>query len=86
MKVLAGTSNTRLCKAIARQLKLKLVNSHIRRFADGEVYIEINENNINILLIFIKNLINISCYDIAINMAKKDCNLLNINYEYLYLL
>tara|TARA_B100001750_G_C15380435_1_gene532160 strand:- start:24 stop:953 length:930 start_codon:yes stop_codon:yes gene_type:complete len=44
MKVLAGTSNLRLCKDIARQLKLKLVNSHIRRFADGEVYIEINEN------------------------------------------
>ena len=44
MKVLAGTSNLKLCKDIARQLKLKLVNSHIRRFADGEVYIEINEN------------------------------------------
>ncbi len=44
MKVLAGTSNLKLCKDIARQLKLKLVNSHIRRFADGEVYVEINEN------------------------------------------
>ena len=44
MKVLAGTSNSKLCKDIARQLKLKLVNSHIKRFADGEVYIEINEN------------------------------------------
>ena len=44
MKVLAGTSNAKLCKAIARQLKLKLVNSNIKRFADGEVYIEINEN------------------------------------------
>ncbi len=44
MKVLAGTSNSKLCKDIARQLKLKLVNSNIRRFADGEVYIEINEN------------------------------------------
>ena len=44
MKVLAGTSNLRLCKDIARQLKLKLVNSNIKRFADGEVYIEINEN------------------------------------------
>ncbi len=44
MKVLAGTSNLNLCKNIARQLKLKLVNSHIKRFADGEVYIEINEN------------------------------------------
>ena len=44
MKVLAGTSNSKLCKDIARQLKLKLVNSNIQRFADGEVYIEINEN------------------------------------------
>ena len=44
MKVLAGTSNSRLCKDIARQLKLKLVNSNIKRFADGEVYVEINEN------------------------------------------
>ena len=44
MKVLAGTSNLKLCKNIARQLKLKLVNSKIKRFADGEVYVEINEN------------------------------------------
>jgi len=44
MKVLAGTSNLKLSKEIARQLKLKLLNSNIKRFADGEVYIEINEN------------------------------------------
>jgi ribose-phosphate pyrophosphokinase len=44
MKVLAGTSNSRLCENIARQLKLKLINSNIKRFADGEVYVEINEN------------------------------------------
>ena len=44
MKVLAGTSNSKLCKNIARQLKLKLVNTNIKRFADGEVYVEINEN------------------------------------------
>ena len=44
MKVLAGTSNSKLCNDIARQLKLKLVNSNIKRFADGEIYIEINEN------------------------------------------
>ena len=44
MKVLAGTSNSRLCEDIARQLKLKLVNSHIKRFSDGEIYVEINEN------------------------------------------
>ena len=44
MKVLAGTSNLKLCKDIARQLKLKLVKSNIKRFADGEIYVEINEN------------------------------------------
>ena len=44
MKVLAGTSKSKLCKDIARHLKLKLVNSKIIRFADGEVYVEINEN------------------------------------------
>jgi len=44
MKVLAGTSNSKLCKDIARQLKLKLVNTNIVRFADGEIYVEINEN------------------------------------------
>ena len=44
MKILAGTSNNKLCKDIARHLKLKLVNSNIKRFADSEVYVEINEN------------------------------------------
>ena len=44
MKVLAGTSNSKLCKDIARQLKLKLINSNIKRFADNEIYVEINEN------------------------------------------
>jgi ribose-phosphate pyrophosphokinase len=44
MKVLSGTSNVKLSKEIAKHLKLKLVNSNIVRFADGEVYVEINEN------------------------------------------
>ena len=44
MKVLAGTSNYKLCKEIARYLKLKLVNTNIKRFADDEIYVEINEN------------------------------------------
>ena len=44
MKVLAGTSNPKLCKNIARNLKLKLVNTNIKRFADDEIYVEINEN------------------------------------------
>ena len=44
MKILSGTSNPKLSKDISRQLKLKLVNTNIKRFADGEIYIEINEN------------------------------------------
>ncbi len=44
MKLLTGNSNKVLSKNIARYLKTKLVNSSIRKFADGEIYIEINEN------------------------------------------
>ena len=44
MKILSGTSNLSLSRNIARQLKLKLVNTNIKTFADGEVYVEINEN------------------------------------------
>ena len=44
MKILAGTSNLKLCKDIARRLKLKLVNTNIKRFQDNEIYVEINEN------------------------------------------
>jgi ribose-phosphate pyrophosphokinase len=44
MKILSGTSNTKLSKEISKKLKLKLINTNIKRFADGEIYIEINEN------------------------------------------
>jgi ribose-phosphate pyrophosphokinase len=44
MKLLSGTGNLSLSKKIARNLKQKLINSNIKRFADGEIYIEINEN------------------------------------------
>ena len=44
MKILSGTSNLKLSKDIAKHLKLRLVNTNIRRFSDGEIYIEINEN------------------------------------------
>jgi len=44
MKILSGTSNLKLSKEISKKLKLKLVNTNIKRFADGEIYIEINEN------------------------------------------
>tara|TARA_B100001121_G_scaffold261690_1_gene241716 strand:+ start:5255 stop:6187 length:933 start_codon:yes stop_codon:yes gene_type:complete len=44
MKLLTGNSNKTLSKNIAKYLKTKLVNSSIRKFSDGEIYIEINEN------------------------------------------
>ena len=44
MKLLTGNSNKPLSKNIAKYLKTKLVNSSIKRFNDGEIYIEINEN------------------------------------------
>ena len=44
MKVLSGTSNPKLSKEIAKHLKLKLINSNIKRFSDGEIYVEVNEN------------------------------------------
>ena len=44
MKILSGTSNPRLSKEISKKLRLKLINTNIKRFADGEIYIEINEN------------------------------------------
>ena len=44
MKILSGTSNPSLSKNISKQLKLKLVNTNIKNFADGEIYVEINEN------------------------------------------
>ena len=44
MKILSGTSNQKLSKAISKNLKLKLINTNIKRFADGEIYIEVNEN------------------------------------------
>ena len=44
MKLLSGNSNRPLSKNIAKYLKSKLVNSSIRNFSDGEIYVEINEN------------------------------------------
>ena len=44
MKLLSGNSNKPLSKDIAKYLKSKLVNSSIRNFSDGEIYVEINEN------------------------------------------
>jgi ribose-phosphate pyrophosphokinase len=44
MKLLAGNSNRPLAEAIARHLGLALTDASVRRFADDEIFVEINEN------------------------------------------
>ena len=44
MKILTGNSNKHLSEKISKHLKNRLVNSSIKKFSDGEIYIEINEN------------------------------------------
>ncbi len=44
MKLLAGNSNSELAKAIGAHLKLPQVKAIVRRFADMEVFVEIQEN------------------------------------------
>ena len=44
MKLLAGNSNLPLARAIADYLELPLTDASVRRFADEEVFVEINEN------------------------------------------
>ena len=44
MKLLAGNSNSELAKAIGAYLKLPSTKAIVRRFADMEVFVEIEEN------------------------------------------
>jgi ribose-phosphate pyrophosphokinase len=44
MKLLAGNSNEPLARAIADYLEMPLTDASVRRFADEEVFVEINEN------------------------------------------
>jgi len=44
MKLLAGNSNRALAEDMARYIKLPLVKAVVRRFADMEVFVEIQEN------------------------------------------
>ncbi|MDP9086448.1 MAG: ribose-phosphate pyrophosphokinase [Pseudomonadota bacterium] len=44
MKLLAGNSNLPLARAIADYLEMPLTKASVRRFADEEVFVEINEN------------------------------------------
>jgi ribose-phosphate pyrophosphokinase len=44
MKLLAGNSNLPLAKAVADYLELALTEASVRRFADEEIFVEVNEN------------------------------------------
>jgi len=44
MKIITGNSNKNLSIKISKYLKNRLVRSSIRKFSDGEIYVEINEN------------------------------------------
>tara|TARA_B100001123_G_scaffold265313_1_gene295411 strand:- start:1042 stop:1974 length:933 start_codon:yes stop_codon:yes gene_type:complete len=44
MKIITGNSNKNLSVKISKYLKNRLVHSTIKKFYDGEIYIEINEN------------------------------------------
>ncbi len=44
MRLIAGNSNRALAEAIAQHLKIEPVKAQVRRFADMEVFVEIQEN------------------------------------------
>ncbi len=44
MKIVAGNGNRPLAEAISQHLKLPLAKSQVKRFADMEVFVEIQEN------------------------------------------
>ena len=44
MKLICGNSNSALAEAIAAHMKVPLAQCNVRRFADEEVFVEIQEN------------------------------------------
>lgn len=44
MKLICGNSNRPLAEAIAAHMRVPLAECNVRRFADGEVFVEIQEN------------------------------------------
>jgi ribose-phosphate pyrophosphokinase len=44
MKLMSGNSNLPLVQAIAQYLELDITQASVRRFADEEIFVEINEN------------------------------------------
>lgn len=44
MKLIAGNSNAPLAEAMAKHLNMSLTKASIRRFSDGEIFVEVEEN------------------------------------------
>lgn len=44
MKIVAGNSNPGLCQAVADSLGLQLIKAGVKRFADMEIWVEIEDN------------------------------------------
>jgi ribose-phosphate pyrophosphokinase len=44
MKLIAGNSNPKLANAIAKNLKTRLMKAEVTRFADHEIWVEVQEN------------------------------------------
>ncbi|MCY4004646.1 MAG: ribose-phosphate diphosphokinase, partial [Rhodospirillales bacterium] len=44
MRLLAGNSNEQFASAVADELGLRLTAADVRRFSDGEVFVEVREN------------------------------------------
>jgi ribose-phosphate pyrophosphokinase len=44
MKLIAGNSNPALAEAMAKHLGIALTQASIRRFSDGEIFVEVQEN------------------------------------------
>ncbi len=44
MKIVACNSNVELARAISSYIGVKLADASIRKFADHEIFVEINEN------------------------------------------
>src|SRR6476469_6421963 len=44
MKLLAGNSNLPLARSISDYLEMPLTDASVRRFADEEIFVEVNEN------------------------------------------
>ncbi|MCP4705459.1 MAG: ribose-phosphate pyrophosphokinase-like domain-containing protein, partial [candidate division Zixibacteria bacterium] len=44
LKIIAGNGNRPLAEKIARNIGIRLTACEVRRFSDGEVFVQINEN------------------------------------------